>query len=103
MGCLVKVVALRWFAPQTRTTFVLMRYQNPHYNVSIIKKIMLLKHRDKVHMLDKALISHKKLAKEVIQDNQDNQDTSEIVQKQIASLLNPLLNPDEKQKIYQYY
>ncbi|EFW13188.1 conserved hypothetical protein [Coccidioides posadasii str. Silveira] len=64
---------------------------------------MLLKHGDKVHMLDEALISHEELAKEVIQDNQDDQDTPEIVREEIASLLNPLLNPDEEQEIRQRY
>ncbi|EAS33818.3 uncharacterized protein CIMG_13393 [Coccidioides immitis RS] len=64
---------------------------------------MLLKYRDKMHMLNEVLILHEKLAKKVIQDNQDNQDTPEIVQKEIASLLNSLLNSDEKQEIHQYY
>ncbi|KJF60400.1 uncharacterized protein CIMG_12936 [Coccidioides immitis RS] len=61
---------------------------------------MLLKHGDKMHILNEALILHKKLVKKVIQDNQDNQDTPEIVQKEIASLLNPLLNSDKKQKMH---
>ncbi|KJF59935.1 uncharacterized protein CIMG_12606 [Coccidioides immitis RS] len=56
-----------------------------------------------MYILDKALILHEKLVKKVIQDNQDNQDTSEIVQKEIASLLNSLLNSDKKQKMHQHY
>ncbi|KJF61640.1 uncharacterized protein CIMG_13785 [Coccidioides immitis RS] len=61
---------------------------------------MLLKHEDKIYMLDEASILYEKLIKKVIQDNQDNQDISEIVQKEIASLLNLLLNSDKKQKIH---
>ncbi|KJF59923.1 uncharacterized protein CIMG_12584 [Coccidioides immitis RS] len=64
---------------------------------------MLLKHGDKMHMLDEAPISHEKLVKKVIQDNQDDQNTLEIIQKEIASLLNLLLNSDEEQEIHQYY
>ncbi|QVM12424.1 hypothetical protein D8B26_007053 [Coccidioides posadasii str. Silveira] len=78
-------------------------YRRSRLHASTIKKIMLLKHGDKVHMLDEALISHEELAKEVIQDNQDDQDTPEIVREEIASLLNPLLNPDEEQEIRQRY
>ncbi|KJF61427.1 uncharacterized protein CIMG_13665 [Coccidioides immitis RS] len=64
---------------------------------------MLLKHKDKMHMLNEALILYKRLAKKVIQDNQDNQDSSEIIQKEIASLLNSLLNSNKKQKMCQHY